>query len=106
MMIGFLLKHTKAVSIDSSAPMKDAFDGVIYGSRQAFLKMKMYRVAAMALINNEPYESKTPFFLDFNRRYPDNWRELRDKLGVTSQTDVRELETTLGIRQDPLQEKF
>lgn len=104
MLIGFLLKHTKAVSIDSSAPMKDAFDGVIYGSRHAFLKMKMYRVAAMALINNEPYESKTPFFIDFNRRYPANWRALRDKLGVTSQTDVQELETTLGIRQDLVRE--
>jgi hypothetical protein len=100
MMIGYLLKHTRAVSIDSSAPLKDAFDGVIYGSRQAYLKMRMYRVAALALIDDVPYESKTAFFRAFHTRYPDDWSGLRDKLGVTPRTDLRELESTLETRQD------
>jgi hypothetical protein len=100
MMIGFLLKHSRAVSIDSSAPMKDAFDGRIYGSRQAYLKMRMYRVAAIALIDDNPYESTTPFFRAFEARHPSDWPKLRRELGVTAATNPGELERTLESSQD------
>jgi hypothetical protein len=99
-LMGFLLRNSRAVSIDSSAPIKDAMDGYIYGTRQAFLKMRLYRVAALALVNDTPYESTTPFFLDFNAKYPSNWAELRDKLGITPSTNPRELEQELSARQD------
>jgi len=100
LMIGFLLKHSRAVSIDSSAPMLDAFDGRIYGARQAYLKMRMYRVAALALVEDRPYESRTPFFVAFNQRHPDDWSGLRRELGVTADTDPRELERVLETSQD------
>ncbi|MEM1190153.1 MAG: hypothetical protein AAGI72_16605 [Pseudomonadota bacterium] len=99
MLLGFLLKHSRAVSIDSSAPLQDAFDGRIYGTRQAFLKMRMYRLAALCLVTNKPYESKTLFFREFNQRHPDDWEGLRQTLGVTGDSDPREIERILESDQ-------
>ena len=99
MMIGFLLKGSRAVSIDSSAPMLDAFDGRIYGTRSAFLKMKMYRLAAHCLIDNRPYESNTPFFKAFESRHPSNWAGLRAALGVTAASERSEIEQRLKSDQ-------
>jgi len=99
MMIGFLLKRSRAVSIDSSAPMLDAFDGRIYGTRSAFLKMRMYRLAAHCLIDDMPYESETPFFKAFETRHPSDWAGLRAALGVTATSDLRETESRLESDQ-------
>ena len=99
MLLGFLLRHSRAVSVDSSAPMQDAFDGRIYGTRQAFLKMRMYRLAALSLVADVPYESKTPFFRDFNARHPDDWPGLRQKLAVSNNSDPREVERILESDQ-------
>ncbi len=95
MMLGFLLRRSRAVSIDSSAPMQDAFDGRIYGTRQAFLKMRMYRLASLLLVADVPYESNTLFFKTFNARYPADWRGLRQKLGISASSDPREIERML-----------
>lgn len=92
---GYLLRKSKAVSIDSTAPFKDAFAGKLYGSRYALLKMNMYRVAALALINKKPYESKTPFFKFFEKKYPSDWNALHEKLGVNESMDYRKLADTL-----------
>lgn len=100
MLIGFLLKGSRAVSIDSSAPMLDAFDGRIYGTKSAFLKMRMYRLAAHCLIDNTPYESNSPFFQAFESRHPSDWAGLRSELGVTSATDRGEIESRLESNQD------
>lgn len=99
MMIGFLLKGSRAVSIDSSAPMLDAFDGRIYGTKSAFLKMRMYRLAAHCLIDNLPYESNTPFFKRFEALYPSDWAGLRAALGVTTSSDRGEVEARLESDQ-------
>lgn len=99
MMIGFLLKGSRAVSIDSSAPMLDAFDGRIYGTRSAFLKMRMYRLAAHCLIDNAPYESNTPFFKAFESRHPSDWAGLRAALSVTSSSERSEIESRLESDQ-------
>jgi len=99
MMIGFLLKGSRAVSIDSSAPMLDAFDGRIYGTRSAFLKMRMYRLAAFCLIDDLPYESNTPFFNRFESLYPSDWAALRAALGVTATSDRRKIEAQLESDQ-------
>lgn len=99
-MLGFLLKGSRAVSIDSSAPMLDAFDGRIYGTRSAFLKMRMYRLAAQCLIDDVPYESSTPFFRAFEERHPSDWPGLRGALGVTAASDRREIETKLETDQE------
>jgi len=99
MMIGFLLKRSRAVSIDSSAPMLDAFDGRIYGTRLAFLKMRMYRLAAHCLIDDTPYESDTPFFNAFEARHPSDWVGLRIALGVTANSERREIEARLESDQ-------
>ena len=97
---GYLTRQSKAVSIDSSAPFQDAYDGKIYGNRHAFLKMDMYKVAAYALINDQPYESKTPFFQDFEKVYPSNWADLRKTMSITKDTSVKELAKELKSRQD------
>lgn len=99
MLLGFLLKGSRAVSIDSSAPMLDAFDGRIYGSRSAFLKMRMYRLAAHCLIDDKPYESTTPFFKAFEARHPPDWAGLRAALGVTADSDRKEIEDRLEADQ-------
>lgn len=90
-LIGQLLHQSKAVSIDSTAPFKDSNVGTLYGSRAAFLKMNMYKVAAHSLINNKPYSSSTPYFKRFENKFPPNWSALRAELGVTSATRVKNL---------------
>ncbi len=99
MMIGFLLKGARAVSIDSSAPMLDAFDGRVYGTRAAFLKMRMYRLAAHCLIDDLPYQSATPFFRRFEALYPSDWAGLRAALGVTATSDRGGIEARLESDQ-------
>ena len=90
-LLGFLFGKSRAVSIDSTAPFKDAFQSKLYGARYGFLKMDMYKVAAYALIDNEPFSESTPYFKDFEKVFPHNWSKLRSDLGVSSSTDVREL---------------
>lgn len=99
-MLGFLLKGSRAVSIDSSAPMLDAFDGRIYGTRSAFLKMRMYRLAAHCLIDDTPYTSATPFFRAFEARHPSDWSGLRRTLGVTASSDRQQIEARLETDQE------
>ncbi|SMD37880.1 hypothetical protein SAMN04488029_3518 [Reichenbachiella faecimaris] len=102
---GYLLRDSKAVSIDSSAPFKDAYASKIYGSRSALLKMDMYRVAALAIINNQPYESKTPFYQAFEKKYPSNWEGIKEHLSIDEETDYRELAKALEDQQQ-LVEKY
>lgn len=90
-LLGLLFHKSKAVSIDSTAPFKDAFQSNLYGSRYGFLKMDMYKVAAYALINNKAYSSNTPYFKDFECVFPHNWSKLRSELGVSSATNVAAL---------------
>lgn len=99
-LIGYLLRQSKAVSIDSTAPFKDAYAGTIYGSRHAFLKMDMYKVAASALINKGSYNSTTPFFKSFEEKYPSNWQGLRKRLKVTKDSDIKKLAIQLEENQD------
>ena len=94
-LIGYLLHQSKAVSIDSTAPFKDANVGTLYGSRYGFLKMNQYKMAAYALIDNKPYTSKTPFFKAFENRFPSNWAALRAELGISSSTNVKSLAKAL-----------
>jgi len=79
--------------------MLDAFDGRIYGTRSAFLKMRMYRLAAHCLIDDKPYESDTPFFKAFEARHPSDWAGLRAALGVTATSDRTEVEARLESDQ-------
>lgn len=88
-MIGQLLHQSRAVSIDSTSPFKDSNASTLYGSRYAFLKMDMYKVAAYALINNKPFTSSTPYFNRFENDFPSSWSSMRTELGVTSSTDVK-----------------
>ncbi len=99
-LIGQLFNQSRAVSIDSTAPFKDSNTGKLYGSRYAFLKMKMNKVAAYALINNKPYTSRTPYFKRFEQDFPSNWSALRSELGVTTSTDVNIVVNMLESRQD------
>lgn len=90
-LFGLIFHESRAISIDSTAPFKDAFQSKLYGSRFGFLKMDMYKVAAYALINKEPYSSTTPFFKEFEHTFPHNWDKLRTELGVTSTTSMNDL---------------
>lgn len=94
------LPRTAGVSFDSTAPFMDADDGVIYGSRQAFLKMKMYKVAAALLIEGNAYESRQPFWREFDRQHPSDWRGLRRTLGISADTDPKQIEKRLRSEQD------
>lgn len=94
-LIGYQLRHSKAVSIDSTAPFKDAFIGKLYGEDRAFLKMNMYKLVAYCLIDDQPFESKCPFYEAFCLKYEHDWKGLREKLGVIPSTDVQELATQL-----------
>ncbi len=88
---GYQLRHSRAVSIDSTAPFKDAYAGTIYGRRNAFLKMDMYHVAAWTLVNDKTYSSVSPFFRMFNEKYPADWKHLRNHFNIKPSTDITEL---------------
>lgn len=104
-LLGYLFNTSRAVSIDSTAPFKDAFQSNLYGSRYGFMKMDMYKVAAYALINNIPYHSTTPFFRDFENAFPHDWSQIRSELGVLSSTNVCELANLLE-KETALVEKY
>ena len=97
-LIGHLLHRSRAVSIDSTAPFKDANAGTLYGSKYGFLKMDQYKVAAYALVNNQPYTSRTPFFKAFENAFPSNWAALRSELGISSSTSIKKL--ALALKND------
>jgi hypothetical protein len=99
-LLGLLFRKSRAVSIDSTAPFKDAFQSTIYGSEFGFLKLNMYKVAAYALIDRRPFRSTTPFFKDFEAAHPHRWQKLRTELGVTSTTAVKDLAATLETERD------
>lgn len=104
-LIATLLRDSKVVSIDSTATFKDADDGNIYGSKDAYLKMDMYKVVAYALVNNNPYHSSSPWFKWFDSQFPSNWLGLSLKLDVQTDTDINEL--TAKLKNSPkLLEKF
>lgn len=95
-----VLPYARGVSADSTSPFKDADDGVVYGSRQAFLKMKMYKLAAYCLVEDRPYESRQPFWRWFEGHHPSDWAGLRKALKVTADDDIGGLAKTLYRRQD------
>ncbi len=99
-LIGQLLNASTAVSIDSTAPFKDANVGKLYGSRQAFLKMDMLKVAAYTLIDNARYTSRTPYFKQFERDFPSDWLAMRSELGVTSSSNVKDIVNDL--KENPM----
>lgn len=94
-LLALLLKKSKAISIDSTATFKDADDGNIYGSRNAYMKMDMYKVAAYCLVDDEPYQSSSPWFAWFNAQYPSDWKGLQAKLAVKPEDDINELKKIL-----------
>lgn len=86
-LLGYLLRDSRAVSIDATSTFKDADDGTIYACSPAFLKLDMYKVAAFALLRNEPYQIDSPTFLEFEKKHPADWDALRVELQVKP-TDV------------------
>ncbi|MEO0726415.1 MAG: hypothetical protein AAFZ63_17865 [Bacteroidota bacterium] len=103
-LIGYQLRHASAVSIDSTAPFKDAYAGTLYGDKQAYIKMDMYRVAASHLIAGTAFTSNTPFFKFFDQDYPADWQGLRDKMGVTPSMNYKALARELEERLDLLEQ--
>ncbi|BDS10626.1 hypothetical protein [Aureispira anguillae] len=103
-LIGYQLRHSKAISIDSTAPFKDAFIGKLYGYKNAYLKMDMFKLVAYCLIQDVPFEDKSPFYQSFAQKYEHDWKGLRDKLGVRPNNTVKELASKLRERGDWLQD--
>ncbi|MDG1331201.1 MAG: hypothetical protein P8P74_02650 [Crocinitomicaceae bacterium] len=89
--IGYQLRHSSAVSIDSTAPFKDAMAGKLYGDKKAYIKMDMYRVAAIHLIDGTAFDSASPFFTSFESMFPSDWDGLRDELNITSDMNFKQL---------------
>lgn len=102
-LIASLLRKSPAISIDSTAPFKDAYAGTIYGGKYAYLKMDMYKVAAYALIQNKPFNSTTPFFRKFEKEFPSNWQGLRSELALRSSTSVKQLTKDLETNPEFLE---
>jgi len=90
-LIGYQLRHSAAVSIDSTAPFKDAYAGKLYGDKRAYMKMDMYRVAASHLIAGTEFNSTTPFFKFFNSEYPGDWDGLRKKMNILPSMNYKHL---------------
>ncbi|GAB2560954.1 hypothetical protein [Spirosoma areae] len=90
-LLGYLLRKNNQVSIDSTSTFKDADDGTIYGSKEAYLKLDMIKVAAFTLINNQTYTSSSPFFQNFEEKFPSNWSQLRNELNITSNSDIADV---------------
>lgn len=90
-LIGYLLRNNRAVSIDATSTFKDADDGTIYGSKKAFLKLDMFKVAAFSLINNEPYTSSSPYFKLFETKFPSNWQQMQISLSVTAESNINDV---------------
>ena len=105
-LIASLLRHSPAISIDSTSPFKDAYAGTLYGSKYAYMKMDMYKIAAYALINNKPYKSRTPFYRAFEEEFPSNWERLRSELAVTSSMSVKSLVKTLKSNPDLIEREI
>lgn len=103
-LIGYQLRHSSAVSIDSTAPFKDAFIGKLYGEEQAFLKMDMYKLVAYCLIQDAPFTSKSPFYQAFIQKYEHNWTGLQKKLGLTPSSSAKEIANTLKADLSLLEE--
>lgn len=92
-LLAMFMGKTRAISIDSTAPFKDAEDGKMYGNQFAYLKMSMYKVAASALLNNEEYQSDSPWFKWFNEKYPPDWNGLQKELNIDALRDAQQLQT-------------
>ena len=90
-LIGYQLRHSKAVSIDSTAPFKDAFIGKLYGESKAFLKMDMYKLVAYCLIHDQPFSSKSPFYQAFALKYEHNWKGLQAHLQITPSDSIKDI---------------
>lgn len=103
-LMGYQLRHSKAVSIDSTAPFKDAFIGKLYGSEKGYLKMDMLKVVASCLINDEPFEDKSPFYQSFATKYQHNWTAIREAINIKPTDNVNELAQKLETRGDLLQQ--
>ncbi|CAM3936429.1 MULTISPECIES: hypothetical protein [Flavobacterium] len=104
-LFGYLFNNSKAISIDSTAPFKDAYAGTLYGSKSAFLKMDMYKVAANCLIENKAYKSSTPFFKRFEKQFPSNWSNLRTELKINKNSSIKSVANLL-IENPSLVEKY
>ncbi len=103
-LVAALLCDSVAISIDSTATFKDADDGNVYGSRDAFLKMDMYKLAAYALVNDDPYQSASPWFMWFESQFPSNWKGLKARLDVQREDAVSSLAEKLKAQPALLEE--
>ena len=88
LILGYILRNNSLVSIDATSSFKDADDGNIYSSSNAILKLDMYKVAAYALINDQPYTSKSPYFKDFELKFPSDWAKIRTHLEISTLSNV------------------
>lgn len=96
-LLGYILRNNSLISIDATSSFKDADDGNIYSNKTACLKLDMYKVMAYALTNNQPYTSKSPFFKDFEQRYPSDWSTLKVKLGIKQDSAVNDIVSSLKV---------
>lgn len=102
-LIGYQLRHSKAVSIDSTAPFKDAFIGKLYGRKNAYLKMDMFKLVAYCLIHDSPFEDNAPFYQAFIQKYAHDWKKMREKMRVKPSDTVKDLALKLKESGDLLQ---
>jgi hypothetical protein len=99
-LIGYQLRNSKAVSIDSTAPFRDAFVGKLYGKKHGFIKMDMFKLVAYCLVNDQPFKDSSPFYKSFVSKYPNNWKGLQTKLNIKPSTSTKILALELKERGD------
>jgi hypothetical protein len=103
-LIGYQLRESKAVSIDSTAPFKDAFIGKLYGRKNGFIKMDMFKLVAYCLIDDQPFKDSSPFYKIFVDKYPNDWKGLQAKLNIRPNDNAKELALILKKRGDLLRQ--
>lgn len=93
--LSYLLRTSNSISIDATSTFKDAMEGTIYGDKEALLKLDMFKVAAFALRDDVPYSSSSPYFQQFEKRFPSDWTELQKRLLVNSGSNISDLSVKL-----------
>ncbi len=99
-LLGYALRNSKKVTIDSTSTFKDADDGKLFSSTNAYMKMDMYKTAAYALIDDVPYTSSSLWFHVFDNQFPSDWKGLQSELKVLPTSKVEEL--AIKLKANPL----
>ena len=89
LLTGSLLPHLQSLTFDSSAPLKDAFDGNVYSRNLALTKVKIEKLVAYQLQKEKPYYTPDSFYQTCLDLYPHDWDSLGKALSISKEDDIK-----------------